>query len=327
MITHRLLSMMLVCFLAGCATLGSEAPGPGPSMELSSSRYLLATGIGQTDAEARRMAKAELSAIFESEIESRIDSSVKLTTTEKGEDLKKKTEANIRVKSSVQLQGVEIKNTRYDEKNRSYYAIAALDKLTAREQWGDRLAAVEQEVNTKFERLETLNSPVLKLELIRTIYDLMLEKEVLTSRLRVIGFSPEDPSAYNALSTMEMAEDIKSNLLICIDIDGSRASEVVGKLSEDLTRNGYKLEPRKNRADVFITGNVATQPVKLDNDQWAFSRATVSIAVRDLASGKEVVTINKSVRKGHLNRDEASRRAARAAAQKASLILLDYFGI
>ena len=107
----------------------------------------------------------------------------------------------------------------------------------------------------------------------------------------------------------------------------AQAKEVVGKVSECLTEKGYKLTPSKQNADVLITGIVNVEPVILDNAEWKFSRATVSIAVSDLLSNSEVIKINKSVRKGHINYSEASRKAAISAAQKASEEIVEYFGI
>ncbi len=320
-------SVFLGCTI-GCATSDSDVAEPKRTFDFSSERYLTATGSGQTDAEARRMAKAEMSAIFESKIESQIDSSVKLITDlEEREDVNKKTETSIKIKSNVQLQGVEIKKTWYDEKSRLYYAKAVLDKFMAREQWSDRLTNLEKDVDAKLERLTKTKSLLLRLESLKRLYSLMIEKETITNKLRVIGFPAASLSEYNAGSTMEMVMDIKTKMLIHIDINGHQAKEVVGKVSECLTEKGYKLTPSKQNADVLITGIVKTEPVKLDNAEWEFSRATVSIAVSDLLSNSEAIKINKSVRKGHINYSEASRKAAISAAQKASDEIVEYFGI
>ncbi|MBW1892135.1 MAG: LPP20 family lipoprotein [Deltaproteobacteria bacterium] len=330
---ERCLLFIMVFFVSlfctiGCATSDSDVAEPKKTIDFSSERYLTATGIGQTDAEARRMAKAEMSAIFESKIESQIDSSVKLITDlEENEDVKKKTEANIKIKSSVQLQGVEIKQNWYDEKSRLYYAKAVLDKYMAREQWSDRLTNLESDVDAKFERLAKTKSLLLRLESLKRLYNLMIEKETIINRLRVIGFPAISLPEYNAGSTMEMVMDIKTKMLIHIDVNGHQAKEVVGKISESLTEKGYKLTPSKQNADVLITGTVKTEPVILDNAEWEFSRATVSITVSDQPSNSEVIKINKNVRKGHINYSEASRKAAISAAQKVSEEIVEYFGI
>jgi len=332
MIKRCLLFFAVFCAFAGCATSGSDIAQSEKTIDfssgLSSGRFLTATGIGETDAEARKMAKAEMSAIFESRIESQIDSNVKLVTSlENGEDVKKKTEANIKIKSNVQLQGVEIRKAWYDEKSRMYYALAALDKFNAREQWSDRLAKLENDISAKLERLEKTQSLLFKLESVKKLYSLMVEKETIVNRLRVIGFSTANLSPHNSVSTMEMATSIKQKMLLLVEITGDQANEVVGEISERLTRSGYTLTPNKKKATIVISGTVKTEPVKMENAEWKFSRATISITVSEPLSNNEAIKINKNVRKGHISHIEASRKAAMSAAKKISDVLLEFFGV
>jgi len=328
MIKNCLLLIFLFGFFTGCLAAGSNPASPEQTSDLSSKRYLIATGIGQSDAEARRMAKAEMSAIFESRIDSQVGSSIKLVTDSKeGEDVNKKTEANINIRSNVQLQGVQIKKTWFNEKSRMYYAQAVLDKYAAREHWSERLAKLDEDIDAGFERLKTIKSPVSKLELLKGLHHQLIEKNTIESRLRVIGFFDKGFSEYNATSAMGMIKDIKTKILIHIDISGNYAKEVAVEISKHLSEKGYKLTPEKNNAAVLMTGTVKTEPVTLNNDKWKFSRAVVSLTVSDVLTNNDVIKIQKNVRKGHMNSGEASRRAAIAAARKTSEELVAYFGI
>jgi LPP20 lipoprotein len=328
MVKKWLLLILLFGFFAGCAAAGSNPASTEQASDFSSRRYLVATGIGQSDAEARRMAKAEMSAIFESKIDSQVGSSVKLVTDSKeGEDINKKTEANINIRSNVQLQGVEIKKTWYDEKSHMYYAQAVLDKYAAREHWSDRLAKLDEDIDAGFERLKTIKSPVFKIESLKILYHRLIEKDTVESKLRVIGFFDQGFSEYNADSTMGMIRDVKAMVLIHIDISGNHAKEVEAIISERLSEKGYKLTPGKEDAAVLMTGTVKTEPVVLDNDQWKFSRAVVSLTVSDVLTHRDILKIHKSVRKGHMDASEASRKAALSAGQKTSEEIIEYFGI
>jgi hypothetical protein len=328
MIRKCLIPLIFLAFFSGCAASPPKTASHDPSSDLSDKRYLVATGIGQTDPEARRMAKAEMSAIFESQIESQVGSSVKLTTgSNMGEDINKETEANINIKSNVQLQGVEIKKTWYDEKSRMYYAQAVLDKYSAREQWSDRANKLDEDIDAGFQRLETIRSPVSKLESLKVLYDQLLEQETLISRLRVIGFFDQGFAEHNAESTMGMIRDIKKQMVIYIDISGHHAKDVEATISKHLAEKGYTLAPEKRDANLIMTGTVETEPVALDSDQWKFSRAVVSLTVNDLITNRDVIKLHERVRKGHMNPAEASKRAAVSAAKKVSQGLIDSFGI
>ena len=76
-----------------------------------------------------------------------------------------------------------------------------------------------------------------------------------------------------------------------------------------------------------MAGTVETEPVALNNDQWEFSRAVVSLTVNDLITNRDVIKLHERVRKGHMDADEASKQAAISAAQKVSQGLIDHFGI
>jgi len=328
MINKCLMFLVFLTFFTGCAASPPQTASQDPSSDLSSKRYLVATGIGQTDPEARRMAKAEMSAIFESQIESRVGSSVKLTTgSDRSEAINKETEANINIKSNVQLQGVEIKNTWYDEKSRMYYAQAVLDKYSAREQWSDRANALDEDIDAGFQRLGSIESPVSKLESLNVLYHQLLEQETLISRLRVIGFLDQGFAEHSAESTMGMIRDIKKQIVIYVDIRGHHEKDVEATISKHLAEKGYTLSPEKKDANLTMTGTVETEPVALDNDQWKFSRAAVSLTVNDRITNRDVIKLHERVRKGHMNADEASKRAAVSAAKKVSQGLIDSFGI
>jgi len=124
-----------------------------------------------------------------------------------------------------------------------------------------------------------------------------------------------------------MIRDIKTKIPVYIDISGNHAKEVEVEISKHLSEKGYKLTPEKYGAAVLIKGTVKTEPVILNKDKWKFSRAVVTLTVSDVLINRDVIKIQKSVRKGHMDASEASRKAAISAAQKASQEITEHFGI
>jgi hypothetical protein len=317
-----IIPILITCFLI----LEQAFAEDNSNREYTSDRFLTATGIGQSDSEARRMAKAEMSTIFEAKIESEIASNIKsVTASESMEEFQKKTESHIKIKSDVQLQGVEIGKTWFDEDTGSHYAVAVLDRYKARDQWSEGLETLEGTVDLEYKRLENNKSPILRLASAKKIYGLLLEVVTLKSRLRVIGFPDVDSSEHNLGSMVELASNIKNKMLIQVDIKGDRSLEVAGEISQHLTQHGYKLTSMSEKADVLISGTVKTEPVKLRNPGWEFSRAIISLAVIDVMTNNEVQNIKDSVRKGHVDYNEASREASMKAAQEVSEKFLAHF--
>ncbi len=96
----------IILLLAGCASQqpGNRQPDKKDGDGFSSSKYLTAKGIGQSEPEARKQALAELSNIFESKVYNDTYTHAKLVVdSSKGEHVNRRIESNIRVVSSVQL--------------------------------------------------------------------------------------------------------------------------------------------------------------------------------------------------------------------------------
>ncbi len=310
---------------------GSPDAAPSPqslpeNVDYSSSRYLKATGMGQSDAEARRMAKAELSNIFESKISSEVLTSAKaFTDISGGEKFKKSIEHNISVISAVQLKGVQIGKTWYDKKSRVYYAEAVLDRYKAREQWNGDIEKIDTVIKAEFKNFSNLPSPVSHLIPIRKILKLWIEKEVLVSRLKVIGFPEPGFSDYNIKNLIEMIPQIRSKIRIYIAMEGDYARQIENAISRTLTGEGFNISNMRNGADVLVAGRVETEPVRLNNPDFKFVRARVSLAVTDLSSGTKVGDVSSNVRKGHISIKEAEHKAIQSVSKSVSKELIKQF--
>jgi len=296
--------------------------------DYSSSRYLTATGIGQTDAEARRNSKAELSGIFESKIQSEVISSTKsVTGTKAGENFQKKVEANIRVITAMGLKGVKIGKTWYDEKSRSYYAEAVLDRYKARDEWNREIKKQNSFIEAEYKSLLGTKSPILKLKMIKKIMDLWVDKEVLGSRLRVIGFTDKSSETDKMQSVIEMTPEIKSSMIIYVDIAGSYSDEVVDEITERLTKEGFQLSGVKQKSDVMISGDVKIKPVNINNPDYKFARVNLALDIIDLSTGSKVGKVSQKVRKGHVTYTEAEHKAVKKVSKAVSEEIIKHFGI
>jgi len=296
--------------------------------DTTSPQYIKAIGIGESDAEARKMAKAELSHIFEANISSQVLMNAKLYTDDSGnEKFQKNVESEIQIVSGIQLKGVQIGSAWYDEKSRSYYAEAILDRYRARDEWVEDIENIDLKIQTEFKHIPLLKSPVSRLRPVQRILKLWIERDIIAGRLQVIGFSEPEADAYDLRSLFDMIAQIKAEMRIYISIAGEYSKDVEGDIAAELTGEGFSLSPVKEGADVLVSGTLSTEPLALDKPDWKFVRAKVVIDIIDLTSGIRVGEVSHQARKGRLDQKEAEYKAVKSASRTVSEKLVDFFSL
>lgn len=318
------LCLVVLIIFPGC---GGKDLKPDIGKEYPASRYMTAQGLGQTESEARNRAVAEMSRIFESRVRSDTYDRVKAVVDASGtETARQDIESTIRVVSEVELTGVELGRTWFDKDKNTYYALSVLDRYKARDKWANEIRDMDGMIEGEFKVLNSVKSKFLKLTSLKRILGLWIEREVIVSRLRVLGFQEKAPAAYDMKSVFHMIPRIKSDMLIFVDITGARAREVRDEISELLNGAGYMMSDTRNRADVIVTGKVNVEPVELKNPEWKFARAAVSITVTDTDTGLIVGEITGNKRgPGRLSYPEAVRAAIKKISGPVSEKLIDYF--
>ncbi|MBU1172235.1 MAG: LPP20 family lipoprotein [Proteobacteria bacterium] len=299
------------------------APIQVSAPDFSSSRYLTAKGYGQSKPESIRQAKAELSNIFEARISSDVTSRVQqITDSVKGDSFNKSLQSQIRVVSDIQLEGVQIGDTERD--NGEYMTLAALDKYNARDKWMGDIGKVDTQIDVLLSKSNSAKSKILKLLPLKKILELWVQREVALSRLRVIGFASEIEQKDLKSILMKISE-IKSSMLIDIDVSGKQGTAVRDTVAEILTDNGFKVGDFESKSDVLISGSVKIDAVRNNNPRFKFSRATVSLNVIDTPSKNQVGQVSENERGAGLNDDEAAHNAVKKVSEKVSDKLVEYF--
>ncbi|MFA6008595.1 MAG: hypothetical protein WC799_01330 [Desulfobacteraceae bacterium] len=292
-------------------------------IDFSSSRFLTAKGYGSSKPESIIHAKAELSNIFQAKISSDVTSKIKqVTDSIKGDSYTKSLQSQIQVVSDIELEGLQIGET---QKERSeYVTTVGLDKIKAKEKWERDIKKVDTEIDILINKSNAARSKILKLLPLKKVLGLWVEREVTISRLRVIGFASEfeRKDLKNILQTIA---DIKSEMLIDIDISGSQGPALRDKVAEILTDNGFKIGDFESKSDVSISGSVKIDEVKNNNPRFKFARATVSLNINDSNSKSQVGQVSENDRGAGLNYEEATHLSIKKVSEKVSDKLIQYF--
>lgn len=319
-IIYTCLAVLII--ITGCTEVRTK---PAAVKNYPESVYFQAEGTGQSEAEARNQAVAEMSRIFESKVFSDTYDRTAAIIDSGNETFRGNIESNIRVISSVELEGVRIAETWLDNEKGVYRALAILERQQAAKGWQEGIKQTDIKVESEFGALDSVSSKFMKLRSLMEIRDLWIEREVLVSRLRVIGFRDSTARSYDIKKAFNMVPQIKSGMLIYVQISGKHGKEIEDKLSESLNRAGFILSSSKSSADVHVTGTVTAKPVDLKNPDWEFSRANASLTVIDAVTGSAVGEVSDNARAGHLTYDEAVHKAVRKLTRTVPEEVLKYF--
>lgn len=294
-------------------------------LEYPAAEYLTTTGIGRSEKLARKNAIAEMSNYFESKVTSDISDKVKSIVTSGGERVTRKSEQQLRIISSVELKGVEIAATWYDQSQMSYYAVAALDRKKAKNNWQREIELLDDKIEAKLSSTNVLKSPFAKLSPLQEAEKLWIKRATIVSRLSVLGYADRSRPNYSIKKLISQIAKIKASIKINVNIKGHKnASDVADLISEMLTKKDYLLTKGKG-ANIYIKGNVRVDPVNLNSKDWKFSRATISLSIVDAITGSTLAELSENKRQGHRSYKEAGHKAVKKAAALISEKLSGFF--
>ncbi len=310
----------LFAFVSGCKTTQTQTKAKtGGSQKQSYERkypdsiYLTAIGTGQSEPEARNRALSELSRIFEAKVKSdtmdRVRSVVKTAGGRTTEDTEQRIESQLDVISHVELKGVEIAET-WKEKA-THYALAALERAKARDTWLREIEDLDRKIASKLSAAEEIRSQLMRYRALKETSTLWLEREVLVSRLSVIGHREAGPKSYDPARIFREIPRIKANMPIYLNISGGYGREAREVISQRLGRSGFVITDRKEGAPVVISGSVEVKRVDIPHPDWKYARGLVALKVRDAQAGLTVGEVKTDKRSSHLTYDEAAQKAAR----------------
>lgn len=321
----NIILILLIYSLIGCGG-GSSINMEGVMADFPESKYLTAKGSGKTEGEARDSAKAELTGIFESRVESEVSSKVtSLVEASGSETVTRDAEQSVRVSSSLELKGLQVGKVWQDRKEGTFYALAVLDRAKARRNWQAELANIDREISAKVDALPERESAFNKLQVLKDVKNFWLERLVIAARLEVLGYQPSSVDWHDMSAVIKEAERIKAHTTFFVDISGDRTDEFRRYFFEALTDSGMVISDSADKATLLLKGVVSVESVDLDNPRWKFARAKVSLNIIDTTLDLTVGEINENKRSAHLNHDEALNKAVVTVSKEAAKKLLEYF--
>ncbi len=333
MINMNRLAVVALLTLSACAGAGSAAnirsstggPRPvwveGESPEWSRAEYV--TGVGSADEEegAADRARGEISRVFSSavsvdtsldESEGTVNQAGKTTTS-----FSQQVAQNVRTASKKMLEGVEIVERWKDAGTGRYYALAVLDKSKAMAAVAEKTKALDADASQWKANLEAAGDKFERAKAAAKLVVLLKGRLELENDRRVLGggalASTVDVSAAKAAATQALAA-----LDVVVVASGDGADELETGVATGLVAAGLmaKRGSPGDKGDLLVESKSGAQTVEGGDARWKWSRATVSVTLKDGRADKIFARFDVSERQASADPGEARRRALAALAQK-----------
>ena len=334
-----LLPLMAALFAAfaasACASYGSSgaasrSPDDPPlwlgNVELAypSSRYVAAVGSGADLAAAEKSALASLAGIFGQSVSGSITVSSRyadrmaegrITASSSDSSITEKVTTAVKMDTLV---GAAIKETWQDAQGRYVYAVAAMDKAEASVLYAELVRANDSIIEELSARAGLKG--LAEYSRLRSIADAAEATESLLNVLSVV--SPAQAAALRASRTPLNAykarlADAAASISISVSIENDRINLLTQAFIDALSDAGFRASPSAGNAGYALSGSLAFEEVDMKRQSpFAFSRAALSAALFDAATGEALLTFSSSAREGHNSLSEAETKAARALAAK-----------
>ena len=312
---------------AGTASRSSDEPPlwlGNPDLVYLPERYVAAVGSGPDLAAAEKSALASLAGIFGQSISGSITvrsryadrmANDRIIASSSDSSITEKVTTAVKMDTLV---GASIKETWTDAQGRFVYAVAVMDKAETARLYAELVRANDS-------MIEELSAQgglkgFAEYSRLRSIAETAEATESLLNVLAVT--SPAQAAALRASRmpagayTARLA-DAAASISISVNIGNDRINLLTQAFIDALAGMGFRASSAASNADYLLDGALLFEEVDMSpQNPFAFSRAALSAALVDAATGEALLTFSSSAREGHNSLSEAENRAARSLASK-----------
>jgi hypothetical protein len=274
----------------------------------SKSKYAAAVGHASSRDMAEKSAFANLTAFFGQSIQAE-QTSTRLYKEAAGSGITASWTDDKSMQSTItttagmdNLLGAEIKEVWHDARNRTYYAVAVMEKEIAIRLYSD-LVIANQDIITN---LITMGQPLKfsldgfsRYQLAAVISDINITYENI---IKLLGAEPPLTVLSGDAFRIE-AQNITKAIPIGIKVTNDKADRIQNAFAKALSDRGFRSGSANSRyiLDVKIT----LEPVSYPNNRRKFARMELSANLTDTRNGAVLIPYNFNAREGHSTIEEA----------------------
>ena len=225
------------------------------------------------------------------------------------ESFKQSVESVVRVDTDVEIEGLEIVKVWEDEDG--FRALAVLERQKARDGWMRRMRELDSEIEGYLSGSAD-NGRFMRYRALRTASGLWIKREIIASRISVLGFKA-GPVPFDIVEAFREMPVLKAAMPVFIEINGDRDGDLRERVAGALGGAGFVITVNRAEAAVLIEGTMNVQQLDIKHPSWKYARARANLKVTDADSGLALYEVVEDVRASHLTGLEAEKKAVKKA--------------
>jgi hypothetical protein len=284
-----------------------------PSAVYPDALYVSAAGGGRDRTAAENNAKAALVSYFRQSISNQIlitdtEQQVNGRSTSSSSDMSQSIEATAAMDTLI---GVEIKATWHDTKNKTWWAVAVMEKAQGRERYASELNKTISDINllsdvsggVSFETLEKCKSA----------RELLPKAELYVLVLSMLNGPNRQAEFSKLVSKVDAALTQAKSIPVDVRVTGDVGGQFKAVFAKAFTGLGFRTGTTNSRFALVVTVNFEPAP----QNRYFNTRYTIDAVLKDTQSNSELFTYNIADRESHsLSQAEANNRAVIGSVQR-----------
>lgn len=320
--------IIFVVIAAALPVFAAKAPDwiNGSSAKYSEKAYLIGVGVGDTLDGARSSARAEIAKVFKSRIVQLGQETRSERNSQEGSSSKFAMQQDAALSTSVStdelLQGVEIAETWQNDRSKTYYALAVLNKQKTRQALMQQITDQEEIIAGRLSQAKSAVSALDKLRALNSGLEAINRKDELVARKQVL-----DPVVVADISSGTTRADIEKQKAEVIGkirfiLQTDETPGLAARLTEKITRMGFTTVPEvadpktSDAIQLIVNAKTTVGLVDRNNPPWIFFGWQGTVSIVDAADRTRVIaTAVQEGQASHITADAAKAKAVSEAVQ------------
>jgi len=299
--------------LSGCGTTGKTKPDwvNAKSKDYPSSRYLLGRGEASRQTQARDRARSDLAKIFQVAVVEQSKDIVSYSSRGVGRDAVEQltTEASrdIETRTEQVLSGVDIAEIWQDPKDKSYHALATLDRLQTSSRLRQEINQHDDVTDQHITTAKNTADLITRIGTASRAVESQIERDSTQRILKIvdrsgIGVIPK----HNLGKLVNDRDALIKRLTIRPKVSRDDIGNLERTLSGALATVGFS--HKGDTASYILDASLETQPVE-DKEGWMWIRASLDINLQDTKTGESRGSHRWSIKASAQTEGSAKKRA------------------
>ena len=299
--------------VGGCSSTGKTRPDwiDAKSKDYPSSRYLIGRGEAERQPRARDRARADLAKIFQVAVVEQSRDIVKYSSRGIGRDAVKKLESeasrDIETRTEQVLSGIDIAEIWQDKKDKSYHALAVLDRLQTSNRLRQEISQLDDVTNQHIATAQNTPDLITRIGAASRAVETQVQRDSSQRILKIV-----DRSGVGVIPRHNLGKLVNSRdaLIKRLTITPKVSQDGIGGLERTLAGAlaSVGFSHKNKNANYILDASLETQPIE-DKEGWMWIRASLDINLLDAKTGQSRGSHRWSIKSSAQTEGSAKKRA------------------